>query len=173
MTLIGSSRIALTGYGRSGKDTLAAELMALGYERTSFGDIIKRQLDEVCRKHMGFSAFTEVDEEKEKIRKWLLEWGYSNEDNIIREMFDTLPERAVNNRLLREREARLWRDAGGIIVEVTRSDYPPKEPSEEAALRQLRELVLIDLTVVNDHSFQNWQTRCQEIAAHLSNYPRP
>jgi len=94
-------RIALTGYGGCGKDELARPLVAHGYTRRCFGDVIKRQLDPLIREHFGFSAFTSDLAEKAKIRPILEQWGECNYDRVAGEFFDTVPEYCVNTRISR------------------------------------------------------------------------
>jgi hypothetical protein len=103
--------IAFAGYAREGKDAAAQRLIADGWKRCAFGDIIKRQMDPLINHHLGFSAFTEDDTQKKKIRPILEQWGEVNYDGVMREFFDTLPARAVNTRLVRLREAKEWMEA--------------------------------------------------------------
>lgn len=110
--------IAFTGYGGAGKDEAAKTLIEAGYSRRCFGDIIKSQVDEKCKQEHGFSAFTDKPKEKAKIRNLLEQHGEKNYDSVMKEFFDTLPEKCVNTRLMRIREAREWVKRGGVIVFV-------------------------------------------------------
>lgn len=139
-----TSRIAFCGYSRTGKDSAAIPLIEAGHTRRCFGDIIKRQLDPIIQKHFGFSAFTEVTAEKARIRRTLESWGEDNYDAILDELFDGLPERCVNTRLCRVREARRWREVGGILIEVVREGVGPSTPWEEATMREMRAAGLVD-----------------------------
>jgi hypothetical protein len=142
--------IAFTGYGRAGKDEAAKALINAGYARKCFGDIIKGQLDELIRRHFGFSAFTEVDAEKAKIRRTLQYWGEDNYDAVFKEFFNTLPERCVNTRLCRVREAEEWRKRGGVIIEIRRPGVQPETEWAREQVASLRSRKLITTVIDND-----------------------
>lgn len=151
-----SNLIALTGYARAGKDEAAKALTQVGWERRCFGDLIKEQIDPLVRRHLGFSAFTEIDAQKQLIRGTLEQWGESNYANIMREFFDRLPFKTVNTRLCRVAEGLEWRRRGGLIVEIQRvTDGVPHGAStdwERAVVDSLRSANLIDICIVNDGS---------------------
>lgn len=71
--------IGICGYARSGKDTLfeALERILTNKEivRVAFADCLKRELDPLIQEQFGFSAWTDVDEEKELIRPIMVEYG--------------------------------------------------------------------------------------------------
>jgi hypothetical protein len=142
--------IALCGYARTGKDEAAKALIADGYHRRCFGDIIKGQIDELVRRHLGFSAFTQDDAQKARIRHILEHWGDANYDGITREFFATLPEKCVNTRLVRLREAREWKARGGVILEVRRPGAEACSSWEAANLYKLQEAGVIDAVLNND-----------------------
>jgi hypothetical protein len=148
--------IAFTGYARAGKDEAAKPLIEAGWKRHAFGDLIKLQLDPLIRQHLGFSAFTELDSQKQTIRGTLEQWGESNYFNIMRDYFDILPEKCVNVRLCRKAEAMEWKKRGGIIVEVRRMiggvTQTPSTSWEEAIVTTLRNADLVDIVLVNDAS---------------------
>lgn len=141
--------IAFTGYARSGKDEAAKPLIAAGYNRVAFGDIIKAQCDSMVRQHLGFSAFTEVDSEKVQIRRTLQYWGEDNYENIFREFFERLTPPAVNTRLCRLREAEEWVRRGGILVNVTRPGVGPETPWSQEINAAIRGSGLIHTTIDN------------------------
>lgn len=155
-----SDLIALTGYARVGKDEAAKALIAAGWERRAFGDIIKRQIDPLIQKHLGFSAFTEVNAEKEQIRGTLEQWGESNYIGVMREFFGTLPEKCVNTRLCRVAEALEWRRRGGLIVQIHRVDrlghvQGPATAWEEGVVKSLVEANVIDYVLFNDSTTED------------------
>lgn len=172
-----SNLIALTGYARAGKDEAAKALIDIGWERRCFGDIIKKQIDALVRQHLGFSAFTENDEQKRVIRGTLEQWGESNYANITKEFFDTLPFKTVNTRLCREAEAREWRRRGGIIVEIQRVTagvpHGPSTDWERAVVDSLRTSGLIDITIVNDASPDDLRATMQTLFANECPVTRP
>lgn len=141
--------VAFTGYARCGKDEAGRALIGAGFVRHCFGDIIKRQLDQFVLQHLGFSAFTEGDQQKRQIRTLLESWGDANYDNIMAEYFATLPERAVNTRLVRVREAAEWRARGGFIYEVRRPHVSPATQWESQNLQDLWQAELVDGVIVN------------------------
>lgn len=148
-------RVAFTGYARSGKDACGKVLIQQGYKRVAFGDIIKRQLDPVIRVHFGFSAFTESDEEKKKIRGTLEHWGEDNYDAIFKEFFETLPELAVNTRLVRAREAEEWVKQGGVIYEVSRPGCVAETNFAERMMNEMWLSGLVAGTIINDGTLED------------------
>ena len=140
--------IAFAGYARAGKDT-ACDLLVneFGYTKTAFGSVMKRQIDPFVRQFLGFSAFTEVDAEKKKIRALLECWGDTFYEAITKEFFDTLPDKAANARIVREPEAREWVKRGGIIVEIQRPGYGPSTDWERDRLEELRATGLISCEI--------------------------
>jgi hypothetical protein len=144
--------VAFTGVARAGKDEAGRALIADGFVRHCFGDIIKGQLDPFVRQHLGFSAFTENDVQKRQIRTLLESWGDANYDNIMAEYFATLPERAVNTRLVRTREAAEWRARGGFIYEIRRPHVSPATQWESLALQDLWMAELVDGVIENNGS---------------------
>jgi hypothetical protein len=151
--------IAFAGYARSGKDEAAKPLIARGYQRRAFGDYIKQDLDWLVRERFGFSAFTEVDAEKAKIRRTLENWGEDNYDNILRRFLADLPELAVNTRLVRTREAEAWRSRGGVIVEIVRPGAQPATQWEHDRLQELRDGGFIDAEIFNEADIEHLHDR--------------
>lgn len=171
--------IAISGYSRQGKDEAGKALIAKGYRRVAFGDIIRKQLKgftlkdavelidwmypDQPRSERGrvwksasdmftgqIDPFTEVDEEKNKLRA-LMEWyGMWKYDEILDELFQTLPLPVVNTRLMRVREAQHWVDAGGHVIEVIRPFATPQTEFEREAQQEIRDSGLLSITIVND-----------------------
>jgi hypothetical protein len=161
-------RIALCGYSRSGKDTAGRALIEDGFIRVCFGDIIKRQLDDLCRFHLGYSAFTEDDSRKAAIRPLLETWGDCNYGGICNEFFDNLPEHCVNTRLVRLREAKEWVARGGFIVEIAKTSLAPATQWEQVALEELDRAGLIHYTVYNDSTIDDLHAAIRECTQILS-----
>lgn len=143
-------RVAFAGFAGAGKDVAAQVLIDRGYERVCFGDIIKDQLDEVVRRHFGFSAHTGNREEKARIRRTLESWGEDNYDQICQQFFDSLPPRAVNTRLVRVREGLQWVSSGGVIIEIVRPQVGAATQWEHDRFRELSEAGLIRAQIHND-----------------------
>lgn len=143
-------RIAFTGFAGTGKDTAALPLIAAGYERRCFGDLIKDLFDPLVREHLGFSAHTADRRQKHFIRPLLVHGGEVFYRTVSERFFASLPERCVNTRLMRVAEGNQWRAAGGVIIEITRPGHGCAEPMEERWLAELRAAGLIDHTVRNN-----------------------
>jgi dephospho-CoA kinase len=155
--------IAFTGYGRAGKDEAAKTLIAAGYKRCAFGDIVKRQLDPLVQRHFGFSAFTENTQEKAQIRRTLEAWAEDNYETVRREFFRNLPSKAVNTRLCRLREAEEWVSRGGIIVEVRRPGLRAETTWAGEQLADLREHRMIQCVVSNDGTVEELHAKIRKL----------
>lgn len=135
--------VAFAGYARAGKDVASSALVGIGYTKVAFGDIIKRYCDPLVQEKLGFSAFTENDDQKKLIRPLLETAGDVFYDSVMEDFFSTLPEKAVNGRIVREREAREWVRRGGIILEIRRPGFGPATEWERQRLEELRDTGLI------------------------------
>lgn len=162
--------IAFAGYAREGKDAAAQRLVALGWRRIAFGDIIKRQIDPLVQQHLGFSAFTEDDSQKKQIRPILEQWGEVNYDGVMKEFFDTLPPRAVNTRLVRLREAKEWIKRGGIILRIRRPGVAPATEWEAARLQELYDGGVVHDTIINDGTVEQLNNRVELFAFPVDRY---
>ena len=162
--------IAFAGYAREGKDAAAQRLIASGWKRCAFGDIIKRQLDPLINHHLGFSAFTEDDTQKKQIRPILEQWGEVNYDGVMREFFDTLPARAVNTRLVRLREAKEWMRRGGIILRIRRPGVEPATDWERDRLQELYDGGAMHDTILNEGTVEQLWNRVQHYAERVDPY---
>lgn len=147
--------IGLTGFARTGKDVVGDVLVGLGHQRKCFGDVIKTQLNPFTTKHLGISAFTEIDDQKSVIRPLLELWGEVNYNNISREFFHNLPDKAVNTRMMTARQVAQWRAVGGIVVDVRRPGKGPATALEERSAADLEALRLIDLIIENDGTLED------------------
>jgi hypothetical protein len=162
--------IAFAGYAREGKDAAAQRLIASGWKRCAFGDIIKRQLDPLINHHLGFSAFTEDDTQKKQIRPILEQWGEVNYDGVMREFFDTLPARAVNTRLVRLREAKEWMRRGGVILRIRRPGVEPATDWERDRLQELYDGGAMHDTILNEGTVEQLWNRVQHYAERVDPY---
>ena len=162
--------IAFAGYAREGKDAAAQRLIASGWKRCAFVDIIKRQLDPLIKHHLGFSAFTEDDTQKKQIRPILEQWGEVNYDGVMREFFDTLPARAVNTRLVRLREAKEWMRRGGVILRIRRPGVEPATDWERDRLQELYDGGAMHDTILNEGTVEQLWNRVQHYAERVDPY---
>jgi len=156
-------RIAFIGYARTGKDEAAKVLMEAGWTRRNFGDIIKAQLDPFIQKHLGFSAFTEVDTQKKLIRGLLEQWGEANYRGIFDEYFLGLPEQTVNTRLIRVAEANEWKARGGILIHLWRPGIGPATAWEAERFEDLTRVVSPDFSIGNVGSTEELHTLMRRI----------
>jgi len=177
--------IAISGYSRQGKDEAGKALIARGYKRVAFGDIIRQKLREFTlpdavkliawmrnqgqpeseRKRVWQSfedmatfkidLFTENDDQKKMLRA-LMEWyGMYDYDAIMDELFRTLPLPAVNTRLMRVREAQAWVDSGGFVIEVIRLNAVPLTDFERDTQQELRDSGLLSVTIINGGTIED------------------
>lgn len=155
--------VGLTGYARTGKDTVAKLLQELEprFVVVSMGNLIKASADQVLREYLGISAYTEDPKEKEIVRDFLVWHGYHKYDTFL-ERFKAVcskHEYLVNTRVFDLREAKWWVEQGGVLVEVQRPGYGPAEPVEERNLKRLREAGLVHATLVNDGDLNRLRDR--------------
>jgi dephospho-CoA kinase len=142
--------IAFAGYAGAGKDEAAKPLIEAGYRRCCFGDIIKRQVEPLVRRHFGFSALTSDRAEKERIRRTLEAWGEDNYAGVMFEFFRELELPAVNTRLVRVREAREWKKRGGVIWCIQRLGCDGATEWEQDRMRELWAEGAIDDVIDNN-----------------------
>jgi hypothetical protein len=160
--------VAFAGYARAGKDEAASVLInAHGYARHNFSDIIKANLDPLITRHFGFSAFTEVNAEKERIRRTLEAWGDDNYDRICDNYFSSMPDKCVNTRIVRPKEAKRWQEAGGVIVRVERPFIPPATEWERLAFEELASSIQFDGVLVNDGTVEELHRATVTTVKHL------
>lgn len=162
-------QIALIGWKRCGKDEVARILIRdHGFQRHSFGDIIKRQLDDVIQTHLGFSAFTEYDPEKNIIRPFLEVWSDINNTGLLNEFLDSIPARAVNNRCVKLTEAKAWVDRGGVIVWIDRPGAHPASKWEEDQITAVKQAGLVQFSLNNDGDLDAIIPKVTELLASIS-----
>lgn len=157
------TRVAFAGYSRCGKDTAAMALIRRGYQRVSFGDIIKADLNGLVKAHLGFSAFTQIDAEKNKIRHLLEHWGDVAYASVFRRFFAEVPLYAVNTRIVRPAEALAWLELGGVIVYVERPGWHATTQWEQIALDDLKKSVGDRMTTMaNDGTVEDLENKILE-----------
>lgn len=152
--------VALCGLSGAGKDEAAKGLLSHHpfWVRCNFGDIIKVELDDAMRKHVGISAFTEIRSQKEQIRPILEQWGECSYERILSKYMAQVGLRVslghcvVNTRIMRLKEAKEWKQLGGVIVEIVRPGIVPATQWEAERTRELQESGMIDHAIINDGS---------------------
>jgi hypothetical protein len=106
--------------------------------------------------------FTEDDGEKPLIRAWLERFGEARYDQFLETFLSSLPERCVNARLVRCREAEAWRAMGGKVIEIARPGVLPATDWERDRLEELREAGHIAATIDNDGTVEELHARVLE-----------
>ena len=139
--------IGISGYARSGKDTFyqrSAEILSKNDKksvRLAFADALKHELDDLLVTHLGISAFTEDDKEKELIRPLLVTYGTELRrklnpncwiETIQSDVMDYLDDGSYVfiTDVRFENEARWIKSQGGLMVYVEREGIKPANHEE-------------------------------------------
>ena len=149
--------VGLCGFGRVGKDTAAAPLIARGYTRKAFGDIIKARVDRACMERYGYSAFTTNDAEKRMIRPLLESHGDAHYDEIMAEYFASLDGPTVNNRVACLPEAKLWVERGGILVLIVKPGCNGETDWERERVSAIANELTFHRTIFNSGTVEQLQ----------------
>ena len=136
--------IGVAGLAQAGKDTffdlVATNPIAdLPYVKLSFADEVKEDLDAFVKSKFGFSAFTEVQEEKEIIRPLLVAWGThvmraQDEDHWIKKLSTKLKHNTINiitDARYPNECSWIKKHLKGRVIYLSRDDVKP--PNEEEA----------------------------------------
>jgi hypothetical protein len=76
--LKGGGVIGITGFARTGKDTLCGALLERANEasrRVALADELKREMAPIIKNYFNIDAFTDDDKEKSLIRPLMVAWG--------------------------------------------------------------------------------------------------
>lgn len=142
--------IGVAGLAQSGKDSffelITSEFVnekdiegTPSFLKHSFADEVKQDLDSFVKEKFGFSAFTEVKEEKDIIRPLLVTWGTHvmrkiDEDHWIKKMMPKLESGLINVITdVRYPNECSWikKHLKGKVIHLTREGVTP--PNEEEA----------------------------------------
>ena len=160
------NRVAIVGASRVGKDSVVNIMIKeLGYQRHSFGDLIKKQLGPIIKEHTGIDSFTENDQEKTLLRPVLEGWSVTNSSGLLREYWATAPNKLVNNRLVKLDEAREVKSHDGSIVWVNRPGRSPATDWERTELGKLTESGLVDAYIENDSTLEDLRRKVLSLFA--------
>jgi len=142
--------IAIGGNARSGKDTLGKHLVSILSEygvkskTYSFADQLKKETDYFLKETLGISSFTEIDDEKNIIRPFLVFWGTEirrKSDDLVwvNKIADCISENevAIITDLRFPNELKWVRDNEGQVLFVSRIDENGLiiEPANEYELK--------------------------------------
>lgn len=142
--------IGMAGAARSGKDTAGFYLQEVLYEQKSriskrcgFADLLKEDLEKLCRTQFGFSAFTDDPHQKETIRPLLVAygthvWRKKDINHWINKMkptvdFFTAAQRDVIITDVRYDNEADWiqNELGGTLIYIERDGTLPANTEEE------------------------------------------
>ena len=163
--------IGITGYARSGKDTFyqraSIYLQKDGKKsfRVAFADRLKNELDSLLIEHMGISAFTEDDREKELIRPLLVTYGTELRRKVNPNCWIESAQPLVIDHLSKDEyvfvtDVRFANEAewitmnGGILVHVARSGIQPANHEEHKQYVRMKKFINYNIrwdTVGSDH----------------------
>ncbi|NDB29755.1 hypothetical protein EB151_09420 [archaeon] len=150
--------IGISGYARSGKDTFyqrSAKILSKNKKksvRLAFADALKQELDDLLVTHLGISAFTEEDKEKELIRPLLVTYGTELRrklnpncwiESIQGDVIDYLDigSYVFITDVRFENEAQWIHMNGGTLINVSREDIGPANHEEHKQSHRMRKYV--------------------------------
>jgi hypothetical protein len=146
--------IGIGGNARSGKDTLASNLVDIlaefniKAEKVSFANALRQSVDDFLLRELGISAFTEDKKEKDIIRPFLVFWGTDimrsrDEDVWVKRLQSSLKEDQVNiiSDLRFTNELDWIKKNNGLSVILSRPNANPANEHEEEQNKKLRQSV--------------------------------
>ena len=146
--------IAIGGNARSGKDTLADNLvnilkdLDIKAQKVSFASALRHSVDDFLLKELGISAFTEKKEEKDIIRPFLVFWGTDIMRNQDQEVWIKRLQKllkpdqiSIISDLRFTNELDWVRENEGISIMLNRAGIGPANKHEEEQNKKLYKLV--------------------------------
>lgn len=147
--------IGITGFARSGKDTLyksCSKILEDRGEKTvrfAFADALKEECDKFLLDNVGISAFTEKNEEKEIIRPFLVTYGTDirrklDENCWIKTIQDRVADYLSKGYYVFVTDVRFKNEAewiqsnGGFLVNVARDSIGPANHEERRQLHLMK-----------------------------------
>lgn len=170
--------IAITGYARSGKDTIGEILMSKGFERVSFADPLKEMTLELLRVFLPIThavvkekGWDWAKENLPEARRWLQEIGSmmraSDEDYWIKEAIykiNTINDAVITDLRYKNEGIRLNEEFETYIIRVHRPGVKPANShSSETELDQIPP----DFTVINDGTIEELREKILHILAKI------
>ncbi|MBN86650.1 MAG: hypothetical protein CL885_03920 [Dehalococcoidia bacterium] len=171
------SLIGICGVARSGKDTLFLSLEnsepSFKWKRLAFADELKMECEEFLLKHTGISPFTQVNEEKELIRPFLVAYGTHLRRKINPDCWiDVVKPKLKKNKAeglipvltdVRFPNELNWiREEGGKVIHISRTGVNPankEEAENDPILRSMADIRVSWPTFKGDYLRQ-----CKKIA---------
>ena len=132
-------RIGMIGAAGSGKDSLCEAMQRIDptLGRVAFGDTVKACAGPLLAIH-GVAVTSMTRDEKNSHRPLLERLGDLSLELAGEQWLQTLPDRCINTRIQRATEALAWLNAGGVLLEVQRTD--PATETERQYLAEMLEL---------------------------------
>ncbi len=154
--------IGIGGNARSGKDTLANNLVSILAElnikakKVSFANALRQSVDDFLLRELGISAFTEDKKEKDIIRPFLVFWGTDimrgrDEDVWVKKLQSSLKEDQVNiiSDLRFTNELDWIQNNNGVSVMLSRPNANPANKYEEEENKKLRQSVNLKFSLAD------------------------
>ena len=154
--------IGVGGNARSGKDTLASNLVSIlaelniKAEKVSFANALRQSVDDFLLRELGISAFTEDKKEKDIIRPFLVFWGTDimrgrDEDVWVKKLQSSLKEDQVNiiSDLRFTNELDWIQNNNGVSVMLSRPNANPANKYEEEENKKLRQSVNLKFSLAD------------------------
>tara|TARA_Y100000593_G_scaffold92486_1_gene184257 strand:- start:16890 stop:17483 length:594 start_codon:yes stop_codon:yes gene_type:complete len=154
--------IGIGGNARSGKDTLANNLVSIlaelniKAEKVSFANALRQSVDDFLLRELGISAFTEDKKEKDIIRPFLVFWGTDimrgrDEDVWVKKLQSSLKEDQVNiiSDLRFTNELDWIQNNNGVSVMLSRPNANPANKYEEEENKKLRQSVNLKFSLAD------------------------
>ena len=154
--------IGIGGNARSGKDTLASNLVSIlgelniKAEKVSFANALRQSVDDFLLRELGISAFTEDKKEKDIIRPFLVFWGTDimrgrDEDVWVKKLQSSLKEDQVNiiSDLRFTNELDWIQNNNGVSVMLSRPNANPANKYEEEENKKLRQSVNLKFSLAD------------------------
>ena len=154
--------IGIGGNARSGKDTLASNLVSIlgelniKAEKVSFANALRQSVDDFLLRELGISAFTEDKKEKDIIRPFLVFLGTDimrgrDEDVWVKKLQSSLKEDQVNiiSDLRFTNELDWIQNNNGVSVMLSRPNANPANKYEEEENKKLRQSVNLKFSLAD------------------------
>jgi hypothetical protein len=154
--------IGIGGNARSGKDTLANNLVSIlaelniKAEKVSFANALRQSVDDFLLRELDISAFTEDKKEKDIIRPFLVFWGTDimrgrDEDVWVKRLQSSLKEDQVNiiSDLRFTNELDWIQNNNGVSVMLSRPNANPANKYEEEENKKLRQSVNLKFSLAD------------------------
>jgi len=154
--------IGIGGNARSGKDTLASNLVSIlgelniKAEKVSFANALRQSVDDFLLRELDISAFTEDKKEKDIIRPFLVFWGTDimrgRDQNVwVKKLQNSLKEDQVNiiSDLRFTNELDWIQNNNGVSVMLSRPNANPANKYEEEENKKLRQSVNLKFSLAD------------------------